>query len=130
MIIKNTIGGTLVALALVGCATTSDEIVASYVSPIQFERMSCRQIGEEASRVSTHLAQAAGIQDRQAEADATNTAISLILFWPSAFFIKGDQANSVEVARLKGELNALEQVSGAKNCGIIFHAPVEETAAE
>ncbi len=131
MLVKTLNSGVAAAVILAGCASTSENIEAAYVSPIQYENYSCRQIGEEASRVSSRLAQAAGVQDQQAEADAGNTAISLILFWPALFFIKGDKANAQELARLKGEFEALEQVSGQKNCGIVFRAaPIEEPETE
>lgn len=91
--------------------------------------MSCRQIGEEASRVSARLSQVTGIQNKQAEDDSGAMAISLILFWPAAFFIKGDKANTAELGRLKGEFEALEQVSIRKSCNIVFRAPVDETPA-
>lgn len=50
------------------------------------------------------------------------TTVSLILFWPAAFFLKGDGAAAAEVARLKGEMQAIEQVNRVKNCGIKFAA--------
>ena len=105
-----------------GCAEKSNDIAAMYVSPMQYDGYSCRQIREEAARVSARASNAMGIQDKQAEDDAGATAISLILFWPALFFIDGDGANAQEVARLKGEMVALEQVSIQKNCGIEFHS--------
>ena len=93
---------------------------------MQYEKISCRQTGEEASRVSTRLAQVAGIQDQQAQDDAGAT----ILFWPAAFLIKGDKANTAELSLLKGELDALKQVSIRKSCNMVFHAPVEEPPVE
>ena len=63
---------------------------------------------------------ASGAQDSQANKDNALTAATIIIFWPAAFFIGGDRANATEVARLKGEMDALEQVSIKKNCGIQF----------
>jgi len=34
--------------------------------------------------------------------------------------IKGDGTTATEVARLKGEMTAIEQASVAKNCGLSF----------
>ena len=48
------------------------------------------------------------------------TAVTIVVFWPAAFFVGGDRANAAEVGRLKGEMDALEQVSIKKNCGIQF----------
>lgn len=46
--------------------------------------------------------------------------VSLILFWPALFFVGGDKANAAEVARLKAEMQAIEQANVAKNCRIEF----------
>lgn len=43
-----------------------------------------------------------------------------MLFWPALFFIKGEGASAAEVARLKGEMEAIEHASRMKKCGIEF----------
>jgi len=111
-----------VSVLIAGCAQKSEEIAAMYVSPMQYEGYSCNQIRAEAARVSSRAALAMGVQDQQAQADAGATAISLILFWPAMFFIGGDGATASEVARLKGEMDALEQISIQKKCGIEFRS--------
>ena len=40
------------ALALAGCADSSDEIAASYVSPLAYQDYTCQQLGAEVGRVS------------------------------------------------------------------------------
>jgi hypothetical protein len=42
------------------------------------------------------------------------------MFWPAAFFVASDRPNAAEAGRLKGEMQAPEQVSIQKNCGIQF----------
>jgi hypothetical protein len=39
------------------------------------------------------------------------TGAAIVLFWPAAFFVKGDGQNAAELARLKGEFEAIEQAS-------------------
>ena len=104
-----------------GCASKSEDIAAAYVSPTSYQSLTCAQLGEEAQRVSARASQAVGVQNKKAADDATATAVSLILFWPAAFLIKGDKASAAEVARLKGEMQALEQANTAKKCNIRFH---------
>lgn len=116
------------ATAMTGCAKKADEIQATYVSPINYQHYSCKQIETEARRVSARVAQVSGVQDKNAGDDAAATAISLVLFWPAAFFIGGDDSNTAELARLKGEMEALEVASNEKNCGIVFRAEPTETA--
>ena len=48
------------------------------------------------------------------------TGVAIVVFWPAAFFVGGDRGNAAELGRLKGEADALEQVSIKKNCGIQF----------
>ncbi len=112
----------LATALLAGCADTSAEIAAAYVSPTQYSEMNCTQIAAEAQRVATRTAQIAGLQDQNAQDDAALTAVSLILFWPAAFFLNGNDENRAELSRLKGELEALEQINIEKNCGIAFEA--------
>ena len=79
-----------------------------------------RQIAEEASRVSRRAAEVAGVQDSQATKDSVVTGVAIVVFWPAAFFVGGDRASASELGRLKGEADALEQVSIRKSCGIQF----------
>ena len=113
--------------ALAGCASKSNEIAAAYVSPLQYENLTCPQIAEEAQRVSQRAAIAAGAQDSQASKDAVSTAVAVVIFWPAAFFIGGDKGNAAELARLKGEMDAIEQASIRKNCGIKFRQATAAT---
>lgn len=110
----------VVPLLLAGCATSPKDIGAAYVSPIPYQSMTCQQLGEEAQRVSAAAAAASGQQQSQANKDSAAMAVSLIVFWPAIFFVGGDKANAAEVSRLKGEMNAIQQVSVAKSCGIQF----------
>lgn len=50
------------------------------------------------------------------------TTVGVVLLWPALFFMKGDSADAAEVARLKGEMQAIGQVNRVKNCGIVFAA--------
>jgi hypothetical protein len=61
-----------------------------------------------------------GSQDAKARNDAVATGVGLVLFWPALFFIKGDSTTAAEVSRLKGEMEAIEQASVRKECGIQF----------
>lgn len=111
-------------MVMSGCAKKSEEIAPQYISPLQYQSFSCRQIEEEARRVSAQASRVMGAQDKKASNDATATAVGLVLFWPALFFIKGNAETTAQVAQLKGEMDALEQASIRKRCGIKF-----ETAA-
>lgn len=111
-------------VALSACATRSENIPAAYISPVQYQSFTCKQIGEEAARLSGRTTQAAAVQDKKASKDAAGMAVGLLVLWPMLLFNEGDGAEAVEVARLKGEMDALEQASIAKKCKIVFQKPV------
>lgn len=112
----------LVALALAGCAKSADQVSAAYVSPMQFQGYTCQQLAQEAERISARAVALTGAQNRQAASDAMVTAVAVVIFWPAAFMVGGDNAQTAELARLKGEMEAIEQVSIHKKCGIVFRA--------
>ena len=111
------------ALAAAGCASRSENIAAAYVSPNTYASYKCPALSDEAARVSARAIQASGAQDSKATNDAVATGVAVVLFWPAAFLIKGEGASAAEVARLKGEMEAIEQASIQKRCGIEFRRP-------
>lgn len=110
----------LTTMALAGCATPAKDIAPAYVSTGLYENLSCDQLRNEATGVSSRAAAAFGKQEQNRGQDAAMTTVGVVLFWPALFFMKGDGADAAEVARLKGEMQAIEQVNRIKNCGIVF----------
>ena len=117
--------GMVLATAAIccGCAKQADQVAAAYVSPILYENYTCPQLAEEAQRVSARAAQAAGVQDNKATGDAVAMGVGLIIVWPALFFIKGNDETTQELARLKGSMQAIEEASVRKRCGIQFQKP-------
>lgn len=103
-----------------GCASRAENITAAYVSPVLYENLSCQQLAREATNVSARAQQAAGIQNKKSGQDAAVMTVGLVLFWPALLFTQGDGAQAAEVARLKGEMEAIETASNRKGCGIVF----------
>ena len=105
-------------MTISSCASRPKDIKASYVSPVPYESMSCEQLRAEAQRLTQSATAANKVQENKAGADAAAVTVGMVLFWPALFMTRGDDASAAEVARLKGEMNALESVSNTKNCGI------------
>jgi len=105
------------AICVSACASRPEDIKASYVSPLQYQDYSCRQIGKEVSRVGRKLSEVSGAQDDTASGDSVAMGVGLVLFWPALFFIDSDDQKE-EVARLKGEFDALEQIAIEKDCDV------------
>ena len=102
------------------CSKKPSEITATYVSPAPYQKMNCEEISEEVHRVSRHARELSGQQEGKAERDTMVAAGGILLFWPALFFLGGSGASEAEIAQLKGTMNALEDASRAKKCGIRF----------
>jgi hypothetical protein len=121
--VRHRVVSVIAALVLAGCASRAADVTATYVSPMQYQAYTCAQLAAEAQRVSaaaTAAAAAAGNQDSQATKDAVATAVGVIVFWPTLFLIGGDKQNAAQLAQLKGQMDAIEQTSIQKQCGIQF----------
>lgn len=103
-----------------GCASSADKIAPQYISQTQYQSYSCTQLSDEAQRISGRVAQLSGAQDQKATNDAIATGVAIVVFWPAAFFISGNDQTSAELGRLKGEFEAIEKVSVHKGCGHKF----------
>ncbi len=114
--------GAIAPLLLAACATSPKDIAPAYVSPVLYQNLSCDQLAAEAMRVSQAAAVATGQQSSQQGRDAVATTVGIVLFWPALFFIGGDKGNAADIARLKGEMQAIEQANIAKGCGIQFQS--------
>ncbi|WP_207173472.1 hypothetical protein [Halochromatium glycolicum] len=107
----------VLALGLIaGCATPPDKVSASYVSPMQYADYSCAQLNGELQRVQRQLVQVTGAQQKEANKDAVAMGVGLVVFWPALFFLAGDDQKE-ELARLKGEYEALQAAAIRKDCG-------------
>ncbi len=108
------------AISLAGCASKSEDISASFISPVGYQSYSCEQLQQEAQGVSQRAAVASGQQDRARRGDIVKTTVGAVLFWPVLLFNEGDGQKANEVANLKGQMNAIQQASVQKQCGFQF----------
>lgn len=118
------------AMALAGCATSPDKISGSYVSSIQYSSYDCDQIREEMMRVSAKVREVAGAQKSQSNKDAVAMGVGLVLFWPALFFLAGGNDRKEELANLKGQYDALNQVAIQKKCSVADEIKAAEAAAQ
>jgi outer membrane murein-binding lipoprotein Lpp len=117
---------------LAGCASTADKVGPQYVSPLQFSAYGCDQLALEAQRISGRVAQLSGVQDQKATNDAIVTGVAIVVFWPAAFLVGGNDQNTAELSRLKGEFETIEQVAIQKKCGFEFRrqAPIQTASTK
>ena len=114
---KKTLISLLVLALVAGCSTASKDIIPTYVSPLQYSDYDCDQLRAELIRTNTRANVITGKLDKNRENDNITTGVALVLFWPSVFFLGGTKEQEAEFARLKGESQAVEQVSIQRKCG-------------
>ena len=110
--------GAMVLVA--GCASKSENIQATYMSPMIYDPYSCEQLAQEGQRISARAAEVAGVQDKNRKNDTIKTTVGVLLFWPILFANEGNGQTAAELAQLKGQKKAIEEASIKKNCGIRF----------
>ncbi len=120
----------LATVSIAACASHPDKMTSSYVSPMQFQDYSCKQIAGEAGNIERKIGDLYGTLDKTASNDDWQMGVGIVLFWPTLFFLEGgDGAQAVEYRQLKGEYEALEKVAVQKECSYRFQeykAPKEE----
>ncbi len=114
------LGIAALGAVLAGCASSSSEITAAYVSPVMYQSYTCQQLALEAQAVSTRAATLSGVQDQKRTNDAVATTAAVIIFWPAAFLVGGDKQTAAELGQMKGQMVAIEQSSIQNKCGIKF----------
>lgn len=113
----------LALLPLAACAKSTKEIPSQYISPMQYNGNSCKQLEAEMKTVSRRVSELGGQVDKTASDDSAQMAVGLILFWPTLFFLDGDTPQATEYGRLKGEFEAIEKAAIQKNCGFHIERP-------
>ena len=108
------------AAALGGCASSPGGIEPAQVSASKYSRHSCASLRAKSRRVSKEALRVAGKVQQRSNNDAVATGVALVLFWPAAFFVKGDGPEAEQYAELVGERQAIEKAAKRKGCKIRF----------
>jgi hypothetical protein len=107
---------TAAALCLSACAKHTDELPTSYTSPMLYQDYTCQQLTGEMARLTRRAQELTRSVNDNASSDSVAMGVGLILFWPSLFFIDGDNPDAQEYSRVKGEYEAVEQQAIMKDC--------------
>ena len=106
-----------------GCATSPNEMTASYVSPLIYQSFDCQQLVMESDRVSRRVQSMHAKLDEKESGDSMKMTVGLVLFWPTLFFLDGDEDGAIEYKRLMGESEAVHQAAVAKKCDLRLLVP-------
>ena len=103
----------LSAAVLASCAKSPESISPAYVSEVGYQSWSCQQLAEESGRLTSAYAVAA----QQQEKARSNDIAGVILIGIPVSSMSGDNI-APEVARLKGEQEAVRKASIIKKCSV------------
>lgn len=107
---------TLAASLVPACATRPDNVVASRVSSSRYAERTCKSLARELDEVQDALrAQSAKLNDKATQ-DAVVTGVGVILFWPVLFALGNNAGLEGDVARLKGEEQAIRKQMREQDC--------------
>jgi hypothetical protein len=104
---------TVTVLVISGCATKPESIAPAYISDMAYKDWTCSQLAQEQSRLTSALSAASDAQRRA----RTNDTWGVILIGLPTASLSGSNVAS-EIARLKGELQALQRAAILKNCNL------------
>lgn len=109
----------LTTLALAACAQSPESIQPAYSSEVPYMGWTCDQLGQESTNLSQALVQAS----RQQEDARTGDTVGVIFLGLPVSSMSGSNV-APEIARLKGEINAVRRVGIKKNCANLPAQPV------
>ena len=107
-------GRTAVVMTLAflsACAKSPESIAPAYVSAQPYMAWTCENLAMESMRIG----QALGKASAQQENARTNDIVGVLLIGIPVSSLSGDNI-APEVARLKGESDAIRQATATKNC--------------
>ena len=107
------IGGFMFSAVGLSCAAKPESIAPAYISEMSYRDWTCEQLAQEQLRLAAALSAAC---DAQRRARANDTVGVIFLGLPVSSLSGSNMAS--EVARLKGELQALQIAATRKNCAL------------
>jgi hypothetical protein len=107
------------ALTAAACAKAPESIAPAYVSDVGYQGYTCPQLGKKSQQLTSTLAAASVKQNHARSRDAVGV---FLIGLPLASMSGGDIAP--EIARLKGEQEAVGKASLRKGC---LGAPAQRT---
>ena len=107
-----------ISLLITSCASKPSELTATFVSPGIYNNYDCDQISVEMQRFTGQVSDLTGQQNKIYKNDQTMGWVGTMFLWPLYLLIKGDGEIASQLKTAKGTLQALQQVSVEKKCGM------------
>ena len=109
-------GAILAALALSACAQQPSAIAPAEVSRSVYSGVGCTTLAKQLYSVETRLGELSAAQSAEANKDAAWVAGGALLFFPVMAVAAAGEDHAGEIAKLKGEKNALREQMLISNC--------------
>lgn len=112
----------IVVITLSGCAASSENYHAPYISSSQFQTYNCEELLTEIERIQTRVNQ---LTDKANEKipnnkDKWTLGTDLSLSWAALLALSGTKEQEAEFAQLKSEYDAIQYWAITKKCpGVI-----------
>ena len=106
-----------IILFLTSCATQPNKISPTYISPLEYKDFDCDQVASELRRKNRRLNNLYSQLKKTADDDKWQMGVGLVIFWPTLFALEGGDSNEAnEYAKIKGEVDALQESAIIKKC--------------
>ena len=100
------------------CATSPDKLKTQYIPASTYSNLDCDQIAGSLRQKNSKMENLYASLKSESQTDSTQMAVGMLLFWPTLFFLEGnDSPDAATYSRLKGEVEALNEMSIIKKCG-------------
>jgi hypothetical protein len=106
----------LLACASAACTTHPDNVTPRYVSPIAYSTWDCAQLLDERNRLIAEVRKFTDLQRENAQGDAVMMTVGLVVFWPVLIGMAATKDRKEDLARVKGEYEAVEAAARNRPC--------------
>lgn len=103
-------------LAACSSAPKATEVSAAFVPTSQYSNMNCQQLLTEAESVRRSIPGLEAAVNNHRSNQTGVEVVTWLLFWPAALLLDKGEATSSQLARAKGELEAINLALRTKSC--------------
>jgi len=105
-------------IVLTACsgAKQASEVNKVYVSSAKYKGLTCKELIAESEIIRSREPALAAKVDKHYKSQKNTELVTWLLFWPAAFWLEDGEKDSSELARVRGELDAIRQAMLAKDC--------------
>ena len=110
----------LFAVLLLSACTSakqSGQINKAYVSSAKYSSFTCEQLIQESELIRAREPAIAAKVDQHYKSQKNTEAVAWLLFWPAVFWLDDGSKEANQLAKVRGELDAVRSAMMSKKCG-------------